>query len=295
MTLKTCGIAFITLTTCIAPCFSQQFNQATISNLNSIIPIIQHDGYDTSHTLVVFDLDDTLLTMPTALGSTGWWDWQSALLGTNDPQAVADNRDDLLRIQATLYRLSDMKHTQPDISSLLNWLHVNKIPSMVLTSRGEEYDRLTQQQMDDAHLSTFFGDNGLTVNANSISNNENTSVAGDFIPCDSGFDRAASYEKGVYYGSGQNKGQMLQCFLNNQASEANIQAVYFVDDTQSNLADMTAAMNEAQISGTAFWFNRYIQYHEFVQNNQAIHDHMTIQWNDLKQQIHAAFKSHAAI
>src|SRR6476620_3356437 len=96
----------------IQPSFAKVFNYQTDS-FERINRIYQNASLDPKTTLLVFDLDDTLITMTQPLGSVGWWDWQENLLKTgNDPDKLfTTNINQLIRIQNILFQLIKMEVT----------------------------------------------------------------------------------------------------------------------------------------------------------------------------------------
>ena len=70
--------------------------------------------------LLVFDLDDTLLTMPDAnpLGGVGWWNWQTKMLSSESKNnnLVGNNFSSLLKDQYFLFT------TQPMIETVIGFL-----------------------------------------------------------------------------------------------------------------------------------------------------------------------------
>lgn len=90
-------------------------------------------------TLLVFDLDDTLITMTQPLGSVGWWDWQSELQKTGkDPEKLftADYQQ-LVRIQNILFQLIKMEVTDKYVLPFLNNATAQGTIIMGLTARGK--------------------------------------------------------------------------------------------------------------------------------------------------------------
>lgn len=248
--------------------------------------------YGASHVLVVFDLDDTLLTMPNDLGGTGWWDWQYHLLGKHDKQAEASNLTGLLSAQSLLFSLAKMKPTDPMVPEWLANLRNRGVPMMILTARGSDFNRVTQQQLLQAGLADDFAKDGVAVEGGEAT------VAGAFYPCGDShaFSRSVAYQHGVYYASGQNKGRLLRCFIQRHVSRPeSIKAVVFVDDTRKNIDDMAVAFAGSTIEGQALWFTPYLARHANAEYSAAAHRRMTAEWLQIKRGVEAVYRKQAAI
>jgi hypothetical protein len=170
-------------------------------------------------TLVVFDIDNTLLAMEQGLGADQWYEWQKEL-ANEDPchtQAVSDR----LAIQGSLFFASAMRPTQPDAAALLRSIQDAGITVIALTSRGVDF-----------RLSTFreLRRNGFDFRRNAIGPEEGWDET--FIP-DHGT-RPARYEDGVFLTTGQHKGAMLNDLLD-KSNTPLPSAILMLDDKQSNL------------------------------------------------------------
>lgn len=106
-------------------------------------------------TLVVLDLDNTLLAMSEDLGSDQWFDWQSTLLGTKDTDAVASNFNGLLEVQTQINSIRTMRLTEPSVLTFMKYLKDNNIPALILTSRGPEMRDSTLKELSRNGLGVF--------------------------------------------------------------------------------------------------------------------------------------------
>ena len=89
----------------------------TLEEVKSTIEALNKDmNVRPEETLIVFDIDNTLLKMKKDLGSDAWFNWQNRLWSAPSPDsdsAVADNIDDLLNIQRLLYDVGKMEPPEP--------------------------------------------------------------------------------------------------------------------------------------------------------------------------------------
>jgi hypothetical protein len=206
-------------------------------------------------TLVVMDDDDTLTMMSCPdqgnahtcqyLGGPAWYSWQEQLISTQSHYKVADNSDELINISALLLAMNNMNYTQELIPRVLHDLTESGVKLLVLTARGgsdisatvSQFSNLKQPFAIDPkeNFLTFINDNALLgMNSNLAS------LASPFQPADCLASRSISYQQGVMYVAGQNKGHMLKCLLKRTQSTL-INNIVFIDDTLQNVKDVRQA------------------------------------------------------
>ena len=86
-------------------------------------------------TLLVLDIDDTLLTSTGFFGSDKWYEWQSHL-PANDPGKVPC----LFDVIGLNYETGSQQATQPDGPALINALAVDKL--LLTRLRGDDDDSI---------------------------------------------------------------------------------------------------------------------------------------------------------
>lgn len=192
--------------------------------------------YGKGRVLVAFDLDNTLLTMRTAVGSDHWYDWQRDL-SKADP-CNADLVPDRLAAQGALYHAGAMRPTQIDASALVAQLQTDGFTTMVVTARGSDF-----------RLPTF---RELRRNALSFRDHSIGPLGGFSSPyTPPGTARAVRFEDGVYMLAGQHKGDMLIA-LYRKLGQPLPAAVVFADDKQGNANNMRDALDKAGIRAEIF-------------------------------------------
>jgi len=213
-----------------------------------------------SHTLVVMDDDDTLTMMSCPeqdnldkcqyLGGPAWFSWQEKLLETDASYKVANSFDELLNISTLLFSMNDMVYTEECLPKVLHEFTKSGVKLLVLTARGTETLSATASQFTNLNLLVdskksnfldFISSNALKGNKSDIS-----SIAGPFTPKEYNATRAVSYQQGVMYVSGQNKGEMLKSFLSKTQS-SNIKNIFFIDDTIKNVQDVNTAFSKSRV------------------------------------------------
>lgn len=237
-----------------------------------------------SRTLMVFDLDDTLMTMSKPLGSVGWWDWQSGLLKNSrikGPRFAAD-MEHLSRVQKILFERVPMELTDKDALYFLQHAAARGATLLGLTARGSELQTVTLTQLRDNGFiekdRSLFRQNGLRIH-------HQTSVKGAFA-CPA-FRHAPAYRQGVLFLAGGDKGQALLCALSQ--SDRTYQAILFVDDSRLNNRAMAKVFAE---SGDILVLNvNFTREHAKAQDartNPETQKHMLADWIRIKKSLAAA-------
>lgn len=196
--------------------------------------IVEKHGAE--NTLVVFDLDNTLLAMDHDLGSDQWFDWQENLLkeSPNSESLVASDFSGLLRVQEILFSLSRMHTPEPGIAEAVRHLSCPKCTVIVLTARSSIF---WSDAIGELRRNNFdFRGNALRI----------TEERGHFQPLNvddpsahgvsretlqrHGIEsvRPVTYSDGIFMVAGQHRGVMLKSLLSRSRSE--FKAIIHVDD-----------------------------------------------------------------
>jgi len=191
--------------------------------------------------LVVFDIDNTLLTAPQDLGSDTWYVWKRG----QDDAATEDGRkavSDLLRDDGALLNLGTMTPTQPDMAGLIGKLHAQGVDVYALSARGPELRGATERALATAKvdlssapecgapLCTRRGRLG-DAQIRAAAKHAGWPVTGPF--------RAITVSDGIMMVSGQDKGLMLDLLL--KSLNVTYDDVWFVDDTPENIENVRNA------------------------------------------------------
>lgn len=189
--------------------------------------------YGKRNVLVVFDIDNTLLKMPQALGSDQWFGWQydNCIKKTKELKdfCVARNMGELLDIQGQLFALSNMLPSENVTAQVIKNIQSKGIKLICLTSRGPNFRNATERS---------FKQNGMNFIKSAIG--PSNGFAGTYIP--KGGKRSVSYQNGIYMTSGQNKGHMLKALL--KKTKAKFKAIVFTDDHQKHSDRMQAVVGK---------------------------------------------------
>lgn len=239
-----------------------------------------------SQTLIVLDIDNTLLTMNQDLGSDAWFNWQADLINKNNlTDVVAGDLGGLLKIQGIIFSIAPMRAVEPQNPKVVRNLQDLGYPTLVLTSRGLDFQDSTFRE--------------LSKNAYDFSNTSigpKNGYAGKYFPYDLNniqkygitpqeVDRwkltppkAVAYQNGVFFGAAQHKGAMLKTIL--AKTEFRPCAMIFIDDTAKHTERVWDAFDSTDVDMTVI---RYGFLDEAVKAFVASDKNLvTQQWHLLK-------------
>ncbi len=242
-------LAFLTLTSpADAKTHRARFHPHAVPNYQSVtdLSVPVQAAIDAARhgkrVLVVFDIDNTLLTMPQDLGSDTWFNWQKSLDDPNTPQGNAAFQK-LIADNSALLQLGRMTPTQPDTPALIHSLQAAHIPVYALSARGSDLRGATEDALAKAGIDLGTAPEcgpPLCTRRGKLSDAQIRAAATrlhlkvqtqPFYP--------VTVSDGVVMASGQDKGFLLHLLLS--SLPARYTDVYFVDDTFHNITDVQAA------------------------------------------------------
>ena len=186
-------------------------------------------------TLLVLDIDDTLLTSAGFFGSDTWYEWQKTL-AADDPGKVPC----LFDVISLNYEAGSQRPTQPDGPALVNALQAD---TLLLTSRNPLYRGGTLRTLHDA---------GYRLPATLGSSADGRSF--DFRKAADARPVRVVYDQGVFMTTGQDKGLVLLDLLRRLG--LHYDRVVLVDDGQKNITNMQAALRDAGIDYLGLHYTR---------------------------------------
>lgn len=243
---------------------------------------LYHDKVtDHANTLLVFDIDETLLTMSQPLGSVAWWDWQSELLreNNNSSKLVAHTMHDLVEVQNLLFQLMKMNVTDQYVVPFIKEASEQGASVMGLTARGREslsvtLSQLTENGFVDKQNQLLFHSNGPKLS------NQDTVSGGD-LNCSS-LTGHVSYYQGIVFLGNQNKGQALRCIVTHSAKHYN--TILFVDDVANNVEAVAKEFsNQADINVFNVRYTRGDSKKQLFLHTEALQDEADTQWKNIKR------------
>lgn len=223
----------------------------TVQDLASAID--QAEALPSRSTLVVLDIDDTLLTATEFFGSDKWYDWQRgrALSPNGEPLAIAeaDKVSCLFDTLGISYEIAKNRPTQANMAGLVKQVNNDLL---ILTARSSAYRAATMREL--SYNGLDFSDKALTP--------VNVGYHYDFTH--GGRTANVSYVDGVFMVQGMDKGVMLLDLL--ARTNRNYDAVLFVDDKTKNINNMAKAMENA---GVDFYGFHYVKIDKTVSSAEV--------------------------
>jgi hypothetical protein len=247
--------------------------------------------YGADEVLLVFDLDNTLLTSESDLGSDVWYQWQTGKFAEEQPQE-GEKVDHLFDAIGLLYELAPMRLVETNIPGLIRDWQETGFTMMVLTSRGPNYRAATERELSRAGIS--FEQSALAPPGEAAPVYRYDAVGkGKSAAREDGSvnRREMSYMKGVMMTSGMHKGSMLDHIL--EKTGRRFDAVIFVDDTEKNIRNMTESFaRRDDVDVTVVHYTRVEQ--ERVAENGAVltpeqADAMAADWKTLNETLERIF------
>ncbi|WP_293746134.1 DUF2608 domain-containing protein [uncultured Paraglaciecola sp.] len=207
------------------------------------VAIEQAEALPLRSTLVVFDIDDTLLTATEFFGSDKWYDWQRGrALSPNGQALVIDETDKvscLFDILGMTYEIATNRPTQQNMATLVKQVENDLV---VLTARSGDYRAATKREL--GHNGLDFSDKALVT--------ADIGYHYDFTL--GGRTARISYVDGVFMVQGMDKGVLLLDLL--ARTERKYEAVVFVDDKTHNINNMANALRKAGIDFYGFHYTK---------------------------------------
>ncbi len=204
-----------------------------IKDLAKVATVLAANGM--RRTLLVLDIDDTLLTSQGFFGSDKWYEWQKHLAAT-DPAKVPC----LFDVISLNYEAGTQQPTQPDGPALINALPGDKL---MLTSRNLLYRGGTLRTLHDA---------GYALPTPLAGQTEGRSWRWRKAP--DARESEVGYDQGIFMTAGQDKGLVLLDLLGRLSLRYD--RVVLVDDGDANIRNMQAALRDAGIDYHGLHYTR---------------------------------------
>lgn len=262
--------------------FGQQIEESTVLSFKKVDQTINEKiaQYGADEVLVVLDIDNTILTSDTDLGSDVWYRWQRGKLDVK-PTANQKLTDACLFNEAIalLYELGTMSLTDTALPELINAWQKSGVTLIALTSRSPMCRPATERELDkngvDLSISALNSLGGKPMNFSSTFNN-----------------RDISYADGVYMTSGLNKGEMLSQITNKAGQD--FKSIVFVDDTKENVENVQGKyVLDESIDLALFYYTKIISERLKTNSNQVLTQEqanaMAKDWNELTKKLEAIF------
>ncbi|GGB19868.1 DUF2608 domain-containing protein [Agarivorans gilvus] len=232
--------------------------------------------YPVDKTLLVLDIDNTILTSSVDLGGDIWYQWQRGKLDVKptDEQKVACLFEDSIGL---LYELNPQVLTEESVPSLVSQWQKDGYTMFALTSRSPKYRAATEREL----LSK-----GIDFDVTALApQGEETPVYREVTK------RELSYSKGVMMTTGMNKGTMLQHILDKTGRS--FDKIVFIDDSAKNIKNVDAAYKDSKdVDVSLFHYTRIEEQRKEKFGSvltQAQADKMAADWAQLNATLNSVF------
>ena len=232
-----------------------------VTDLNILKTDILDNEKDKQSTLVIFDIDDTLLEAVNFVGSDKWYAWQRGKDVYNHSGELIKVRDEqvytcLFSILGTLFDLGTSKLTQDNAGNIITELKDYNL--MLLTSRTYSFRRATERE--------------LSINGIDFSNYHlvDSLKTLDFSLNDGNRTDRITYNRGLVMSTGLDKGKVLREVLSRIGKS--YKSIYFIDDSRRNINNMIEEWKNDDTKFTMYHYTRVdkkISQEEIKQSDQA--------------------------
>lgn len=179
--------------------------------------------YGHENLLLVFDIDNTILTSTTDLGGDFWYQWQRGKLKTKPTKEQTVPH--LFDVIPLLYELGTMRLTEPQLPKMIKAWQNDSIKFICLTARSSKARAATEREL---HKNGIFPENyALTAKFQGYP----ATFRHKYMTNDS-TNREMTYSKGIAMVEGMNKGELLLHILD--LTNSDFDAIIFVDDSKKN-------------------------------------------------------------
>jgi hypothetical protein len=212
----------------INPFYGQSLKDTAVVDFKTIDVTVREKikQYGAENVLVVLDIDNTLLTGDTDLGSDIWYLWQSDELDLK-PTPEQKLEQDCVYKEAIglLYELGTMSLTDSLLPGYIENWQKSGVTVFALTSRSPDYRTATERELQR---------NNIFLQVSQLTTLDDQELSFSYILQN----RKVSYSNGIFMTSGLNKGDMLSHILGR--SGRTFKAVVFADDGPKNIAAVRA-------------------------------------------------------
>lgn len=194
-------------------------------------------------TLIIWDLDNTLLRPERLIGSEQWFEWQAEKVKNQEADRVATDFPALLQIQNKILDNCSMLPTEERGVALVQELDKRGFTQIILTSRGPGEEAMTHRQLEKNKLKFGIPEAKDFV---LLENQESFEACGlDQQGVEKYQLKAAKksiYSSGVIFSEGQHKGVVLKCYLHKTGLK--FDNIVFVDNIQKQTDRVDAVYPE---------------------------------------------------
>jgi hypothetical protein len=186
-------------------------------------------------TLLVFDIDNTLLKFKQDFGSPAWFDWQKDCVKAHKDCRIVSNFNELIAISDLAIESQTMTLTEPKLNNELATLiqqNKDKMQALIVTARSPALRSVTlgSLQKQQLHFDQWSSCADPQRCIFSMIGNKQ-------LP--------ALFDRGVVYSAGQKKGDLLKQVL--LRLQLRPRTIVFMDDSQHNLDQVAEAFKDEPV------------------------------------------------
>lgn len=175
--------------------------------------------YGEDQVLIVFDIDNTILTSNVDLGGDIWYRWQTGKLNIKPTEKQKVKKCFYEDAIGLLYELGTTNLTDMRLPDYISDWQNRKVEIMALTSRSSKYRFPTERELIK---------HGIDFSISPLK-----SIEGNEVIYNYKLERSLSYLNGVMMTSGMNKGKMLELILGRTGRS--FKYIIFIDDSKHNV------------------------------------------------------------
>jgi hypothetical protein len=235
--------------------------------------------YGAENVLVVMDIDNTILTSDTDLGSDIWYQWQSDELPLKPSPEQKLTKDCLFNEAiGLLYELGTMSLTDTLLPAYISKWQSQEVTLFALTSRSPACRAATERE--------------LAKNGIDLSETELKTLDGSELFLSYKLSRELSYYNGIMMTSGMHKGEMLAHILGRSGRA--FKAIIFVDDTRKNIdAVRSTYEGNSHVDVMLFYYRKIITERRRLNNDTILTprqaEKMDQDWDTLIRMLNTLF------
>jgi len=223
----------IALSVFIKPSIAESIVYENITDLSALHAQIKKDNPNKESTLVIFDIDDTLLESSNFVGSGKWYNWQRGreVFDPTGESFIIDKAQQfhcMFRTLGTLFEIGSTHLTQSNAIDIFNQQKTYDL--LILTARTAKYRVATERELKKHNIdlsSEHFKESGSGYDYQFNDGNRTARV---------------TYKNGFIMSSGLNKGLVLEDFL--EKTNRKYKNIYFIDDSLKNVTNIQQVWND---------------------------------------------------
>lgn len=197
----------------------------SINKIMELIDLINKHIENKQKILIVFDIDETIISPKPSIGSDKWF-----------RRCMKENPDDidlLIDKMYYIYSMMDFKLVEQDTKKLINVLDNNLIDYFCLTARNPLFTSHTIKHLTDAGVNDTFVRNNILNVSDCLDIKLKNTVKDNFVSS-----YGIRYLDNICHSSGNHKGEIITHILENHyesTQECNYDVIIFIDDSDRNI------------------------------------------------------------